>query len=41
MKHAMHLEACDGELINAPIGEHPLRILDLATGTGLWAMDGK
>ena len=41
MKHAIHLEACNGELINAPIGSNPQRILDLATGTGLWAMDGE
>lgn len=28
-----------GELYNAPIGESPQNILDLGTGTGIWAMD--
>lgn len=29
----------DGELQIAPIGEHPQRILDVGTGTGIWAID--
>lgn len=29
----------DGRLFLAPIGENPQRILDLATGTGIWAID--
>ena len=29
----------DGELFLAPIGDNPLQILDLGTGTGLWAME--
>lgn len=28
-----------GELYNAPIGPSPQNILDLGTGTGIWAMD--
>jgi hypothetical protein len=28
-----------GRLFLAPISEHPQRILDLGTGTGLWAID--
>lgn len=29
----------DGKLFHAPIGETPQRVLDIATGTGIWAMD--
>ncbi|CAG8046333.1 unnamed protein product [Penicillium olsonii] len=28
-----------GELYNAPVGQSPQNILDLGTGTGIWAMD--
>lgn len=28
-----------GELGLAPIPENPARVLDLGTGTGIWAMD--
>jgi ubiquinone/menaquinone biosynthesis C-methylase UbiE len=28
-----------GELYNAPIESSPQNILDLGTGTGIWAMD--
>jgi methylase of polypeptide subunit release factors len=28
-----------GELHQAPIGHHPQRILDVGTGTGIWAID--
>lgn len=41
MKHAIHLESSDGDLINAPIGDHPQKILDLCTGTGLWAIESE
>jgi SAM-dependent methyltransferase len=36
--HIMSLR-CGGELHLAPIGENPHRILDLGTGTGIWAID--
>lgn len=31
--------ALKGELFLAPIPEKPQRVLDLGTGTGIWAMD--
>jgi len=40
MKHAMLLELLDGELFFAPIGSNPQSILDIGTGTGIWAIDG-
>ncbi|KAH8886934.1 S-adenosyl-L-methionine-dependent methyltransferase [Thozetella sp. PMI_491] len=39
MMHAMVLELTDGCLFYAPIGEHPQKIIDLGTGTGIWAME--
>lgn len=39
MKHAMVLELTDGKLVYAPIGDHPQRVIDLGTGTGIWAID--
>lgn len=39
MLHAMMLEATDGRRFFAPISDHPLKILDLGTGTGTWAID--
>ncbi|KAK0721052.1 S-adenosyl-L-methionine-dependent methyltransferase [Lasiosphaeris hirsuta] len=39
MKHAMLLELTDGKLFYAPIGDNPQSILDIGTGTGVWAMD--
>jgi len=39
MKHAMMLELTNGRLFTAPIGDNPLSILDLGTGTGIWAID--
>ncbi|KAH8691983.1 S-adenosyl-L-methionine-dependent methyltransferase [Talaromyces proteolyticus] len=39
MKHAMMLELMDGELFHAPIGDSPQNILDIGTGTGIWAID--
>lgn len=30
--------SCDGALALAPIG-NPKRVLDIATGTGIWAME--
>jgi len=29
----------DGKLLIAPIGPSPQRVLDIATGTGLWAIE--
>lgn len=40
MKHAMMLELMDGELFYAPV-EDPQSILDVGTGTGIWAIEGK
>jgi hypothetical protein len=31
----------DGKLILAPIGDNPQKIVDLGTGVGMWAQDGK
>ncbi|KAH8896217.1 S-adenosyl-L-methionine-dependent methyltransferase [Thozetella sp. PMI_491] len=39
MKHAMMLELTDGQLFFAPIGDNPQKIIDLGTGTGIWAID--
>lgn len=40
MKHLMMLELTNGELFLAPIGNNPQKILDIGTGTGIWAIDG-
>jgi len=37
--HAAVLLALDDKLFLSPIGDHPQRILDVGTGTGLWALD--
>nr|RBQ84268.1 hypothetical protein FVER53263_06795 [Fusarium verticillioides] len=39
MLHAMMLEATDGRLFYAPVGDNPQRIADLGTGTGIWAIE--
>ncbi|KAL2170479.1 hypothetical protein VTG60DRAFT_4859 [Thermothelomyces hinnuleus] len=39
MKHAMMLELCDGALFYAPVGENVHKILDVGTGTGIWAIE--
>jgi hypothetical protein len=39
MKHAMIVNLCGGLLHFAPIGEHPQRVLDIGTGTGIWCID--
>ncbi|UKZ82566.1 hypothetical protein TrVFT333_010358 [Trichoderma virens FT-333] len=39
MLHTMMLEATDGKLFYAPIGDYPQKIIDLGTGTGIWAME--
>ncbi|KAK5657918.1 hypothetical protein OQA88_2467 [Cercophora sp. LCS_1] len=38
MKHAMIVNLCDGRLHFAPL-ERPKKILDIGTGTGIWAID--
>ncbi|KAG4261197.1 hypothetical protein FPRO04_08188 [Fusarium proliferatum] len=40
MKHAMMLELTNGNLFFSPIVQNPQKIIDLATGTGIWAIDG-
>lgn len=39
MKHAMTVAVCGDKLHLAPIGSDPSRVLDLGTGTGIWAVD--
>lgn len=41
MKHQMIKRLLDGRDFLAPIGERPQKILDIGTGVGLWAIDGK
>ncbi|KAF2499279.1 S-adenosyl-L-methionine-dependent methyltransferase [Lophium mytilinum] len=38
MHHIFNL-TLDGELFLAPIGKHPQRVLDVGTGTGIWAIE--
>ncbi|RTE78702.1 hypothetical protein BHE90_006787 [Fusarium euwallaceae] len=39
MIHNGLLMALDDKLFFAPIGDHPGRVLDVGTGTGIWAID--
>ncbi|KAL7270977.1 hypothetical protein RUND412_006297 [Rhizina undulata] len=39
MHHHIFLKMLDGKLTLAPIGDDPKRILDVGTGTGIWALD--
>ena len=39
LQHTKYLHILDGRLCLAPIGPSPQQILDLGTGTGIWAMD--
>ena len=41
MKHTMIVNLCGGRLHFAPIGEKPQNILDMGTGTGIWAMESE
>ncbi|GKU09622.1 unnamed protein product [Fusarium langsethiae] len=41
MKHAMMLELTNGNLYFSPICDNPQKIIDLATGTGIWAIDSE
>jgi hypothetical protein len=40
MKHAMVKMLCQ-QLHFAPIGSHPQEILDIGTGTGIWAIESE
>lgn len=40
MKHAMMVNLCQ-QLHFAPIGENPQNILDMGTGTGIWAIESE
>lgn len=40
MKHAMIVNLCGGKLLYAPT-KNPQSIIDIGTGTGIWAMDGE
>jgi hypothetical protein len=40
MKHAMILNLCGGRLHYSPL-ENPQNVLDIGTGTGIWAIDCK
>lgn len=37
--HHICLMMLDGEIFKAPIAKNPLHVLDLGTGTGIWAVD--
>ncbi|KAH7175529.1 S-adenosyl-L-methionine-dependent methyltransferase [Dactylonectria macrodidyma] len=39
MKHAMVKLLCNQKLNFAPIGDHPQEVLDIGTGTGIWAIE--
>ena len=39
LHHEIFLHLLNGKLHLAPIGPSPHRILDIGTGTGIWAMD--
>lgn len=41
MKHAMMINLCAHRLHFAPIGENPQNVLDMGTGTGIWAIESK
>jgi hypothetical protein len=41
MKHAMVKLLCSQKLHFAPIGDNPQEVLDLGTGTGIWAIESK
>lgn len=39
MQHAMMTSLMSNRLFWAPINSNPLKVLDLGTGTGIWAID--
>ncbi|KAG6150504.1 hypothetical protein E4U37_006046 [Claviceps purpurea] len=38
MKHAMVMMLTENRLFLSPVGDHPQKILDIGTGTGIWAI---
>jgi hypothetical protein len=41
LRHTMLKELLHGKLYFSPIGSHPQKIIDLGTGFGEWAVEGK
>lgn len=41
MKHAMMVNLCGHRLHYAPIGNNPQNVLDMGTGTGIWAIESE
>jgi ubiquinone/menaquinone biosynthesis C-methylase UbiE len=39
LMHEMTLVIMNRKLFIAPLGDSPQRVLDLGTGTGIWAID--
>jgi methylase of polypeptide subunit release factors len=39
LNHEILIALLQGELHKSPIGKNPQRILDVGTGTGIWAVD--
>ncbi|KAG6146912.1 hypothetical protein E4U28_008121 [Claviceps purpurea] len=39
LQHAMLMMLMENKLFLAPIGDHPQKILDIGTGTGIWAIE--
>lgn len=39
LAHNLYLLTLDSKLFLAPIGDNPQQVLDIGTGTGIWAMD--
>ncbi|KAG6044178.1 hypothetical protein E4U39_003610 [Claviceps sp. Clav50 group G5] len=39
MKHAMLMMVTENKPFLSPIGDHPQKILDIGTGTGIWAVE--
>ncbi|KAG6182054.1 hypothetical protein E4U36_003604 [Claviceps purpurea] len=40
LKHSMLMMLTENKLFFSPIGDHPQKILDIGTGTGIWAVEG-
>jgi SAM-dependent methyltransferase len=39
LHHHVYLLSLDGKLVRAPLAKSPRRVLDIGTGTGIWAVD--